>query len=51
MADIGLVVGNAFNDVGTEPLTIFLSVHEEGASQQFLWVDNNHVISSGRMFR
>jgi hypothetical protein len=35
MVDVGLVVGNAF----------------DGASQQFLWVDNNHVISSGRMFR
>jgi hypothetical protein len=51
MVDVGLVVGNAFDDVGTEPLTIFLSVHEEGASQQFLWVNNNRVISSGRMFR
>jgi hypothetical protein len=51
MADIGLVVGNAFDDVGTEPRTIFMSVHEKGAPQQFLWVDNNHVVSSGRTFR
>jgi hypothetical protein len=51
MADVELMVGNAFDDVGAEPLTIFLSVHGEGASQQFLWVNNNHVISSGRTFR
>jgi hypothetical protein len=72
MADVGLVVRNAFNDAGVEPLTVhpmeptdehpytettpepltvFLSVHEEGASQQFFWVDNNHVVSSGRTFR
>jgi hypothetical protein len=51
MADVGLLVRNAFDDVGAEPLTIFLGVHEEGAPQQFLWVNNNRVISSGRMFR
>jgi hypothetical protein len=51
MADVGLMVGNAFNDAGAEPLTVFLSVHEEGAPQQFLWVNNNRVISSGRTFR
>jgi hypothetical protein len=45
------VVGNAFDNVGMEPLAIFMSVLEEGASQQFLWVDNNRVVSSGRMFR
>jgi hypothetical protein len=45
------MVGNAFNDVGAEPFTIFLSVHEEGASQQFLWVNDNCVVSSGRTFR
>jgi hypothetical protein len=45
MADVGLMVGNVFNNVGAEPLTVFLSVHEEGVPQQFLWVDNNHVIS------
>jgi hypothetical protein len=49
--DVGLVVGNAFDNAGAEPLTIFLSVDEEGASQQFLWVDNNFVVSSGRTFR
>jgi hypothetical protein len=50
-ANVGLVVGNAFDNVGTEPLAILLSVHEESASQQSLWVNNNHVISSGRTFR
>jgi hypothetical protein len=48
MVDVGLMVGNTFNNAGAESLTIFLSVHEEGAPQQFLWVNNNHVISSGR---
>jgi hypothetical protein len=51
MVDVGLVVRNAFDDAGAEPLTIFLSFHEEGASQQFLWVNNNHVVSSGRTLR
>jgi hypothetical protein len=45
------MVGNAFDDAGAEPLTVFLSVHEEGASKQFLWVNNNRVVSSGRAFR
>jgi hypothetical protein len=51
LLDFRLMVGNAFDNVGTELLAILLSVHEEGASQQFLWVNNNRVVSSGRMFR
>jgi hypothetical protein len=31
-ANVGLVVGNAFDNAGTEPLAILLSVHEESAS-------------------